>query len=145
MSKPTVFISYSHDSKEHAEKVLSFVNLLRKDGIECILRSWEDLEEAREIAHYGGMKPHLADYYLEACGNIRCQLSAVSGSGGNSGGECFVLENGERMALTGDGMREKFGEFLKEAERLIGETGYHRRDGELAALKEWGEDVGIDG
>ena len=32
-----VFISYSHDSKEHAEKVLSFANLLRKDGIDCVL------------------------------------------------------------------------------------------------------------
>ena len=39
---------------------------------------------------------------------------------------------------TVDGMREKFREFLKEAERLIGETEYHQRDGELAELKEWG-------
>ena len=32
-----VFISYSHDSKEHAQRVISFANLLRKDGIDCVL------------------------------------------------------------------------------------------------------------
>jgi len=32
-----VFISYSHDSEEHAKRVLSFTNLLVKDGIDCIL------------------------------------------------------------------------------------------------------------
>ena len=32
-----VFISYSHDSEEHAQRVLSFTNLLLKDGIDCIL------------------------------------------------------------------------------------------------------------
>ncbi len=32
-----IFISYSHDSKEHAKRVLSFSNQLVKDGIDCIL------------------------------------------------------------------------------------------------------------
>ena len=41
-------------------------------------KSWKDLDEAREIAEYGNMRLHLTDYYLEACRNIRRQLSVIS-------------------------------------------------------------------
>lgn len=34
---PTVFISYSHDSEEHAARVLALSNRLRQDGLDCIL------------------------------------------------------------------------------------------------------------
>ena len=37
MSEKTVFISYSHDSEEHREKVLALSERLREDGIETIL------------------------------------------------------------------------------------------------------------
>lgn len=37
-----VFISYSHDSKEHQDKVLLFSNKLRSEGIDCILDQYED-------------------------------------------------------------------------------------------------------
>ena len=37
MSKKTVFISYSHDSDEHRERVLALSERLREDGIETIL------------------------------------------------------------------------------------------------------------
>ena len=37
MSRPTVFISYSHDSDEHRDRVLGLSERLRKDGIETIL------------------------------------------------------------------------------------------------------------
>ncbi|MCP5104339.1 MAG: TIR domain-containing protein, partial [bacterium] len=37
----TVFISYSHDSKEHSERVLAFADRLRKDGLDCILDQYE--------------------------------------------------------------------------------------------------------
>ena len=32
-------------------------------------------------------------------------------------------------------MQTRFQEYFKEAERLVKETGYHRRDGELEKLK----------
>jgi len=32
---PRVFVSYSHDSTEHAEKVLAFANKLREQGIDA--------------------------------------------------------------------------------------------------------------
>jgi TIR domain len=38
---PTVFISYSHDSPEHADRVLALSDHLRADGIDCILDQYE--------------------------------------------------------------------------------------------------------
>ena len=39
---PIVFISYSHDSTEHADRVLALSDQLRADGIDCILDQYED-------------------------------------------------------------------------------------------------------
>jgi len=39
---PTVFISYSHDSKHHQDRVLQLSNKLRNEGIDCILDQYED-------------------------------------------------------------------------------------------------------
>lgn len=36
-----VFISYSHDSKEHAERVLALADRLRGDGLDCLLDQYE--------------------------------------------------------------------------------------------------------
>ena len=38
---PIVFISYSHDSPEHADRVLELSDHLRADGIDCILDQYE--------------------------------------------------------------------------------------------------------
>jgi len=35
--RPRVFVSYSHDSDEHKKWVLTFVERLRKDGIDAIV------------------------------------------------------------------------------------------------------------
>jgi len=37
VNRPKVFISYSHDSDEHRERVLSLAERLRADGIETLL------------------------------------------------------------------------------------------------------------
>jgi tetratricopeptide (TPR) repeat protein len=34
---PRVFISYSHDSREHEQRVLELANRLRRDGIDCVI------------------------------------------------------------------------------------------------------------
>lgn len=39
---PTVFISYSHDSKEHQDRVLQLSNKLREEGIDCSIDQYED-------------------------------------------------------------------------------------------------------
>jgi len=41
MNNPTVFISYSHDSREHADRVLELSNRLRAEGIHCVLDQYE--------------------------------------------------------------------------------------------------------
>lgn len=40
-ANPRVFISYSHDSQEHAERVLALSNRLRKEGIDCHIDRYE--------------------------------------------------------------------------------------------------------
>jgi nucleoside phosphorylase/tetratricopeptide (TPR) repeat protein len=42
MTQPTVFISYSHDSPEHADRVLALADRLVQDGIDCILDQYEE-------------------------------------------------------------------------------------------------------
>lgn len=96
------------------------------------LKSWTDLDEAREIAAYGQMKLHLADYHLEACRNIEKQLSEFSGQ--PSLKDYQIMENGDTLSLTKEEMQAKFQYHFKEAARLIKVTGYHRRDGELDEL-----------
>ncbi len=39
---PIVFISYSHDSQEHADRVLALSDRLRADGIDCMLDQYVD-------------------------------------------------------------------------------------------------------
>jgi tetratricopeptide (TPR) repeat protein len=41
MDQPIVFISYSHDSPEHADRVLALADRLRADGIDCALDQYE--------------------------------------------------------------------------------------------------------
>ncbi|MGB7061802.1 MAG: toll/interleukin-1 receptor domain-containing protein [Candidatus Zixiibacteriota bacterium] len=90
------------------------------------LKSWADLDEVREIAEYGQMRLFLTDYHLEVCRNIKEQLSAK---------DYQIIENGETLSLTKEEMLVRFKEHFKEAEWLIKETGYHRRDGELEELR----------
>ena len=106
------------------------------------LKSWADLDEAREIAEYGQMRLHLTDYHLEACRNIRKQLTVRQKDGGSptsspqpTAKDYQIIENGEILSLTKEGMQGRFEEHFKEAERLVEETGYHRRDGELEELR----------
>jgi len=93
---------------------------------EDFLKSWTDLDEAREIAEYGQMRLHLTDYHLEACRNIKAQLSAK---------DYQIIDNGQTLSLTKEAMQAKFQEHFKEAERLVEKTGYHRRDGEVKELR----------
>jgi len=39
---PVVFISYSHDSPEHMDRVLTLSNHLRQDGLDCLIDQYEE-------------------------------------------------------------------------------------------------------
>jgi len=106
-------------------------------------KSWTDLDETREIAEYGNMKLHLTDYYLEACRNIKEQLTTISDTPSatrpeNKVGQVsqMLILDGETVRLSREEMEAKFGEFLGKAEKLVEETGYHRRDEEVEELKD---------
>ena len=91
------------------------------------IKSWEDLDEAKEISDYGQMKLYLTDYHLEACRIIKTQFAKTT--------NYEIIEDGEILSLSKNEMEERFKEHFKEAERLIEETGYHRRDKELEELR----------
>ena len=38
--RPRVFVSYSHDSEEHKDRVLSLCDMLVKKGIDCWVDRW---------------------------------------------------------------------------------------------------------
>lgn len=86
------------------------------------------------------MKLFLTDYHLEACRNIKKQLSEdrrqSTGCLAAKTTDGFeIIEDGQTLSLTKEQMQEKFTEHFKEAERLINETGYHRRDKEIEELR----------
>ena len=98
------------------------------------LAAWTDLDEAREIAEYGSMRLHLADYYLEACRMINAVLKMRNK-------EFEIIENGETLLLSKAEMVGKFQAFFTEAETLVNQCGYHRRDGELEELRVLGKNI----
>jgi tetratricopeptide (TPR) repeat protein len=77
-------------------------------------RAWEDLAEAQEIAERGSMNLWLVDYHLEAA-----QLR-ISDFG------LRISETAERQNILAPAKAD-----LDAAEKLIQETGYHRRDPEV--------------
>jgi SEFIR domain-containing protein len=63
---PTVFISYSHDSQEHADRVLALSDRLRADGIDCILDQYEDAPP-EGFPRWMDRQIRDADYVLMIC------------------------------------------------------------------------------
>lgn len=70
------------------------------------VRAKQDLQEVYEIAEGGGMRLHSTDYHLEMARVLFMQQKTIEGQA-----------------------------HITEAEILIRETGYHRRDAELTSLK----------
>jgi len=64
---PKVFISYSHDSPEHADRVVALANRLRAEGVEAILDQFEEFGPPEGWPHW--MTRHLrdADFVLMVC------------------------------------------------------------------------------
>jgi tetratricopeptide (TPR) repeat protein len=66
---PLVFISYSHDSPEHADRVLALSNRLREDGIDCILDQYED-SPPEGWPRWTEKQIHEADFVLMVCTEV---------------------------------------------------------------------------
>lgn len=63
---PTVFISYSHDSKEHKRWVLEFAEELRRNGVECIIDAW-DLRSGDDVPKFMERGVRDSDRVLMIC------------------------------------------------------------------------------
>src|SRR5688572_2596914 len=63
---PKVFISYSHDSREHMDRVLRLSNRLRADGIDCALDQYET-SPPQGWPRWCEDQLEQADYVLVAC------------------------------------------------------------------------------
>jgi hypothetical protein len=63
---PIVFISYSHDSPEHADRVLALSDHLRDDGIDCILDQYQD-SPPEGFPRWMDRQIQKADYVLMIC------------------------------------------------------------------------------
>jgi tetratricopeptide (TPR) repeat protein len=77
--------------------------------------AWDDLAEALEIAERGDMKLWLVDYHLEASRLLFSEHTLAKV--GN-------LRKGELAA--------RLKNHVEQAEKLVQQTGYHRRDPEVA-------------
>src|SRR5216684_3961547 len=63
---PKVFVSYSHDSPEHADRVLALADRLRSDGIDCILDQYEE-SPAEGFPRWMDQQMRAADFVLMIC------------------------------------------------------------------------------
>ncbi len=123
------------DTLEEMEPLFAAVAGLRESGDQDILplalfarafcyriqnqfpQAWDDLEEAREIAERGSMKLWLVDYHLEA---VRLRIAE------------FGFRNADKpQELNRDEMLAQIKTDMEQADQLVKETGYHRRDPEV--------------
>jgi hypothetical protein len=92
-SVPRVFISYSHDSPEHADRVLALADRLRAEGIDCHLDrnpSFTDRDQMLEDLHKALAEGSAAAYSKRSpCGGLS-----------SSGGRCseYRLQPGSSFA-----------------------------------------------
>ncbi len=63
---PKVFISYSHDSEEHKDRVLALSEHLRADGIDCIIDQYE-ISPPEGWARWCDRQIEEADFVLVVC------------------------------------------------------------------------------
>lgn len=73
-----VFISYSHDSEEYQQSVLSFADRLRDEGIDCIIDQYEE-SPSEGWARWAINQIEKADFVLVVCTERYSQLFAGKG------------------------------------------------------------------
>jgi hypothetical protein len=79
-SAPKVFISYSHDSEDHKNWVLSLAKRLREDGVDAIIDRW-DLKPGKDVPLFMEEQLGICDFALLICSD-RYVTKANAGEGG---------------------------------------------------------------
>lgn len=85
---PTVFISYSHDSKEHEEWVLKIATNLMKHGVEVILDQW-DLKLGSDLRFF--MEAGLSNANMVLCICSEEYVKKVDDGHGGAGYEGMIM------------------------------------------------------
>jgi hypothetical protein len=85
---PTVFISYSHDSKDHKQWIIKLAEQIIKDGIDVILDAW-DLKYGDDVGRFMQRSVKDADYVLAICTEAYVR-KADEGKGG-AGYEATII------------------------------------------------------
>ena len=67
---PNVFISYSHDSTEHADRVLALADALRDNGIDVVLDQYIHPAPAEGWTHWMDHQIDAADFVLLICTEV---------------------------------------------------------------------------
>src|SRR5258708_19597048 len=65
-ARPKVFISYSHDSPEHKERVLEFSDRLRKDGVDATIDRYE-VSPAEGLPAWMATQIRNSDFVIAVC------------------------------------------------------------------------------
>lgn len=95
-----------------------------------------DLAEVLEIAEPSQMRLHLTDYHLEMARLLLAKARSFNEPLLGEGSVTSMMTGQEHLFASKQGVKK--GEFhyhVTKADHLINETGYHRRDKELAELK----------
>ena len=93
MSSLNVFISYSHDSRDHADNVLMLADQLRADGIEAIIDQYDNVP-AEGWPIWMSNCVQNADYILVVCSSVylaRCKRQEKKGAGKGVKWESLLL------------------------------------------------------
>src|SRR5688572_15472392 len=69
---PKVFISYSHDSEAHKERVLALSDRLREDGLDCEIEQYEEASPEGWPRWMNG-RIAWADFVLVVCSEVYAQ------------------------------------------------------------------------
>lgn len=85
---PRVFISYSHDSREHKQWVLELAQLLRKEGIDPIIDQW-DLEFGDDVPKFMEKAVTESERVLMIC--TEPYVQKADGGRGGAGYEAMVV------------------------------------------------------
>lgn len=91
MTAPKVFISYSHDSKDHKSWVAKLATDLRGNGVDVVLDQW-DLALGQDVALFMQRGVSLSDRVI-----MICSEEYVKKADGGSGGVGF-----ERLIITSE-------------------------------------------
>ena len=70
---PKVFISYSHDSDEHKEQVLTLSDRLRDEGIDCIIDQYYEFSTPEGWPRWTEKQIREADFVLMVCTETFCR------------------------------------------------------------------------